>query len=627
LPTLESTTLPEYSLATPDPYTFRIGVTGHRNLKDEPAVRAAVDKFISRIDSTLKNAAENPRKAGSTDNALLRYFDFWAVRATKMLWWSIPLTPKQVSPERIVPLKWRVVSALAQGADQIVAEAIMNGVHGELLPVLPFKSNVYERDFETAEEREHFHQFLNDADQPWTAWDGESPSSEERTTAYRLAGERVVRESDILIAIWDGEPSRGEGGTAEIITYAIRKEIPVYWIHADHPDSDPKLLSAGDNGSQNEGDVPDTAKGLAPHYHQLCAYYRDPAYREQECRAIYDRDLGYLAADAKTAKLDSTTMYEAIRNRFAQYAYADHLALRYQSFHLRSTIAIILFAALAVTAAATQLLAFAHENWTITINQMNWVIALGHMEWLIVFEIAFMFAAAALYRVSIRENWHEKWLYDRYLAEWLRGLMFREGLGHASAESNSIRELLPFYEGPSAWVDHVLSSDLANATPAPQPQDLTQLKHFLNIAWIESQGNWHGGNAEKKEYRQWCIHATGFSLFAIILLCAVLHLNHIGHEKSGIHLYGLPEVIAIFAVTLPAWGGALHGISHLMDYDGIAQRSKSMHVELGNLARTLDEARTMEEICETAKRAGELMAVENLEWMMTLAHRKPELHV
>jgi hypothetical protein len=596
-------------------------------LKDETAVQAAVEKLVGQINSTLKHAAENPRTAGAKSNICLKCFDYVAIRAVKTFRWSIPLTPKRVPQERIVPLEWRVVSALAKGADQIVAEVIKKDVNGELLPILPFKPGVYERDFETTDERERFHEFLNDTEQPWTAFDGEPASNEERTAAYRLAGERVVEESDIVIAVWDGKPPRGEGGTAEIVDYAVRNEVPVYWIHAERPDSDPKLLTAANDGSRVTRNIPRSAKGFAPHYHQLCAYYRDPAYRESECQAIYNRDKSYLDANANDAEFDSATMQEAIQRRLAQYAYADHLAIRYQSLHLRGTITIILFAALAVTAAAIQLLAFAHENWMITIDPMEWEFALGHMEWLILFEIAFMIAAVVLYRVSIRENWHEKWLYDRYLAEWLRGIMFREGLGHPYAESNSIQELLPFYEGPSAWVDHILTSDIAYASPPEEPPNLPQLKRFLNIAWIESQGDWHGRNAQKKEDRHWYLHAAGFALFGLILTCAVLHLKHIGHEKSAIHLYGLPEIIAILAVTLPAWGGALHGIAHLMDYGGIIQRSERMHLELGKLSRTLDDAQTFEEVCGIAKQAGELMAVENLEWMMSLAHRKPELHV
>ena len=268
-----------------------------------------------------------------------------------------------------------------------------------------------------------------------------------------------------------------------------------------------------------------------------------------------------------------------------------------------------MFAALAVSAAAIHLLAFPHSYW------------------LIGFEIAFMIGAAVLLRVSLREGWHEKWLYDRYLAERLRCLIFREGLGLPPTEPNSIRELLPFYEGPSAWVDIVLRDETysrAHASPSANPRDV---RRFLNHAWIESQAKWHHRTAGKKERAHRNFHRTSFLLFALTLLSAVLHWFHIGHENSVLHIHGLPELIAILAVTLPAWGGALHGIAHLVDYSGIAQRSERMHLELSKLAYAMEHAESIGAIGEIAKRADELMAMENLEWMMTLAHRKPELHV
>jgi hypothetical protein len=43
----------------------------------------------------------------------------------------------------------------------------------------------------------------------------------------------VVRHSDLLIAIWDGDREGGGlGGTAEIVAYAASAGVPVWWIHA-----------------------------------------------------------------------------------------------------------------------------------------------------------------------------------------------------------------------------------------------------------------------------------------------------------------------------------------------------------------------------------------------------------
>ena len=50
---------------------------------------------------------------------------------------------------------------------------------------------------------------------------------------------------DVLLAIWDGEPARGEGGTGQIVAEAIEAGLPVVWVDLagearllppDHPD-------------------------------------------------------------------------------------------------------------------------------------------------------------------------------------------------------------------------------------------------------------------------------------------------------------------------------------------------------------------------------------------------------
>jgi hypothetical protein len=43
-----------------------------------------------------------------------------------------------------------------------------------------------------------------------------------------MAGSEIlVGLVDELIAVWDGEPARGYGGTADVVAYAKRQGIPV----------------------------------------------------------------------------------------------------------------------------------------------------------------------------------------------------------------------------------------------------------------------------------------------------------------------------------------------------------------------------------------------------------------
>ena len=43
----------------------------------------------------------------------------------------------------------------------------------------------------------------------------------------------MVDRCDVLIAVWDGEPARGPGGTAEIVAYALERGRPIVHIRPD----------------------------------------------------------------------------------------------------------------------------------------------------------------------------------------------------------------------------------------------------------------------------------------------------------------------------------------------------------------------------------------------------------
>ncbi len=64
-------------------------------------------------------------------------------------------------------------------------------------------------------------------------YDKEKPDrDEQRNRAYEAVGRFVVRNSDIVIAIWNGELAAGRGGTQEVVEYAANVGVPVWWIHA-----------------------------------------------------------------------------------------------------------------------------------------------------------------------------------------------------------------------------------------------------------------------------------------------------------------------------------------------------------------------------------------------------------
>jgi hypothetical protein len=115
------------------------------------------------------------------------------------------------------------VTSLAAGADQLVAAELLR-TGGRLHVIVPSRN--YERTFITKDDLASF-QSLLEAAHIVTRLDYEEPSEE----AFLAAGKSVVDNCEMLIAVWDGRPARGVGGTADIVRYAREtgKAVSIVW--------------------------------------------------------------------------------------------------------------------------------------------------------------------------------------------------------------------------------------------------------------------------------------------------------------------------------------------------------------------------------------------------------------
>jgi len=120
------------------------------------------------------------------------------------------------------------ISALADGADQIGAEIAL-ALGYELHAILPFERARYRSDLADDDARERFDYLLNRAVGVLELPGGQDDALQ----PYVMAGLATVAQSDLLIAVWDGLPSRGRGGTAEVVDLAVRKAKPVIRIPVD----------------------------------------------------------------------------------------------------------------------------------------------------------------------------------------------------------------------------------------------------------------------------------------------------------------------------------------------------------------------------------------------------------
>lgn len=114
------------------------------------------------------------------------------------------------------------VSCLADGADELFAQAVLD-LGGTLVAVLPA------RDLRPQLPPDYlgvFDSLLARALEV-VCCDYERPEEE----AYMAASARMVNRVDHLLAVWDGKPAQGLGGTADVVAYAREHGVPytVIW--------------------------------------------------------------------------------------------------------------------------------------------------------------------------------------------------------------------------------------------------------------------------------------------------------------------------------------------------------------------------------------------------------------
>ncbi len=221
-----------------EPLSLVIGVTGHRDLRpgDIETLKAHVETIFDRLEDEYANPSWFlERKLRGLLPALANWF-------------------KDRRRKRAGATPMIVLSALAEGADQLVAQIAYDRGLPVIAP-LPLPVKEYRRDFElqaierdaagkfddwirrAADEgqnggpaprvRTQFVGFATDnmTEQVNTPENVRDFDKLPRDLQYRHAGQFIARHCDVLIALWDGEPSDAIGGTAEIVSF--KRNIPL----------------------------------------------------------------------------------------------------------------------------------------------------------------------------------------------------------------------------------------------------------------------------------------------------------------------------------------------------------------------------------------------------------------
>ncbi len=589
-----------------------VGVTGHRFQRlqnvDLHALRETVADLLSRVRS-------------AADSAVAQYNTHFASTAPTL----------------------RLVSALADGADTIAAEAALAS-GWRLDACLPFVRDEYATDFSEGEHRERFGQLLDSASATFTL-NGQRADAE---AAYEAVGRVLLDQVDILVALWDGDPGRGRGGTARVVAEAIARHIPVIHIDVDGG-SAPVLLWSGladfeieqptiDNVPRAEATV-----ALAPVVATLCVppdnpidvrmlerFYRErrrsrtPALPYPLLLAITGtRSFSWSAIQAVSPENCATPLARQLADvvdegsygkmlvgkLIARFGVADSAATYFAQVFRSGFVANFGLAAIAVLLALSGPLAPAYKLP------------------LILIELGVIFIIFINTRAGTRAGWHECWMDDRHLAEQLRSLAMASALGNLNLRASAGVDAgaLP---GWVHWLVRATARELG-LPHATADQNYLARVHGAALSLIDDQIAYHRANANRMHKLERRLHHAGEFLFGgtIVACSAWIICKLAGVPMSfGGNGIGLTEIVTALTAAMPALGAALYGIRMQGDFAGIAQRSEATVARLERLKRALkDDPLEYARLIARLRRLADIMLTDVAHWRTTYQARPLKL--
>ena len=522
------------------------------------------------------------------------------------------------------------VSPLADGADQIAAEIALE-LGFELHAILPFERDRYREDMSDGDERATFDKLMEQA-----SCILELPGQRGHLLeSYVMAGRATVAHSDVLIAVWDGLPPRGRGGTGEVVRLAHDRATPTIHVPIAAAEAvairwsafEPAIVTLVDDSanvrpfSADEMESVVNALVSPPPDNQERAFIRTfqaECRRKLKARIEYPLMLAltgvsrfrrhHWRGDASSAQTDAEwrTYCDACDRAKAVsaplnslqlwYEWADSLAGNFaQSYRSGHVFNFALSAFAVLLALAT--LAFPEAKKYLAFAEFIAVLAILLNTW-----------------IGTRQQWHRRWLDYRQLAERLRPMRSLKMLGLAA----------PDPPGTSAnpvarrWIDwYATAVWRAMGCPAGRIGPDTVETLVLTIAEHElaPQIAYNRSAAQQAERLDHRLEMIGLSLFALALFSCIVLL--LGFWLAPLWVKHNSSLFTIVSAGLPAIGTAVVGIRAQGDYVGSAMRSEQTAQVLEQIADRLErEPRNLPRAGDLVEQAARAMHADLDEWRL-----------
>jgi hypothetical protein len=533
-----------------------------------------------------------------------------------------------------LPPKLRFVSPIADGADQIAAEIALD-LGWELQAILPFERAAYRASLANHGARERFDALLGRS-----ACLLELPGDANRgLDAYVMTGRATVAHCDVLIAVWDGLPPRGRGGTGEVVQLALTNGTSIIHVPVDEGGDtrilwsafDPTVLTVADDPGVarplEQADVDALLRGLLmppPDEQEQNFLKRFQRERLRRIRTRIEYPLLLTAAGVRPFRArDLTARYaEAqIRDEWQRYragcAEAHNISTGIDALEESYSWADRLATHFAQTYRSGHIFNFVLGGVAVCLGLSAFMAPHLKFEFA-AFELLITLAIILNAYIGSRNEWHRRWLDYRQLAERLRPMRSLKLLGIAAPDPPGT-ETNPV---PKRWIDWY-ASGIWRAMGCPSGAIDRACAARLGQAFAEHedapQVGYHERNAKQIELLDHRLGQIGMVLFAATLLVSVATLVGLGTGSDYVTNYG--NWFTLVSAGFPALGTAVFGIRFQADFGGDALRSMATASTLRQIEQELRKDVGLSRAADLADQAARIMLADLDEWRLVNQQR------
>ena len=576
------------------PFALSLGVTGHRSeMLGEHS--AAVTDRIEQVMETLTRSAHE----------LLAASPNWFAEQPAVL---------------------TMVSPLADGADQIVADSALRHGYG-LQVVLPFAREASRADLVPAAQAA-FDRLIDRADRVL-----ELPGDpDDPVDAYVMAGRGTIAHCDMLIAVWDGEVPRGRGGTGEVVEWAMARGMPIVHIPIDPARTVTLMWSAYDPAviTQHSTDV-DRRPFDDAHVIALLDLLLNPPHDERERRNVemfvterprrirtrLEYPLLLAITGIKRLRADviqesrAAAMREADWRRFCEdcvdpqpisvpldllgvaHDWADRLASHFAQTYRSGHIFNFVLAAIAVLMGLSGFL-FPDAK-----------LQMAFVDFILVLSIILNT------RVGVDREWHRRWLDYRQLAERLRPLRSLKLVGIAAPDPPG-NDTNPIARRWVEWYAAAVWRAMGCPHGRIAPSDVHRIATSIAEHEVDPQLSYHQRTGKQIMALDHRLEKASGAIFWVAMITSIATITALIFAPDLLTPWG--NWSTLVSAGLPAIGTAIFGIRFQGDFGGSANRSSATAIALGEIGEGMRADITLSRAADLTEQAARAMFSDLSQW-------------